>query len=67
MMACHGSQEGAEGVCRGYAYVEGWSNLAFRLVAMRGEIDLDQLDRACEGLDLWGSFSEMLAAYEEAQ
>jgi hypothetical protein len=66
IMACHGSKEGSEGVCRGYAYVEGWTNLSFRIMAMRGEIDLDELDAACEKLDLWPSFTEMLEAYEEA-
>jgi hypothetical protein len=66
-MACHGSTEDHNSICRGYAYVEGWTNLSFRLMAMRGEIVLDELDRACEGLDLWDDFWEMLDAYEDAR
>lgn len=67
IMACHGSPEGSEGICRGYAYVEGYTNLSVRLMAMRGELDFKALDAACEDLDLWDSFYEMLEAYEEAR
>lgn len=66
IMACHGSACGKERVCIGYARVEGYSNLSVRLLAIRGEIDFAVIDDACEGLDLWPSFVEILDAYEAA-
>lgn len=67
IMACHGSACGAERACAGYVAVEGWSNLAIRVAAIQGRLDLAGIEEACEGLDLWPSFHEMLTAYEEAQ
>lgn len=66
IMACHNSACGAETHCIGYVYVEGYSNLAVRIAAIRSELDFHAIDAACEGLDLWSSFGEMLTAYEEA-
>lgn len=66
VMACHGSTCGADTPCVGYVYVEGWSNLQVRMMAIRARIDLPAIDEACAELDLWPSFGEMLAAYEAA-
>lgn len=66
IMACHGSACGAETPCAGYVAVEGYSNLAVRVAAIEGRIDLPAVWAACDPLDLWGSFDEMLAAYEAA-
>jgi Family of unknown function (DUF6283) len=66
MMACHYSLDGGEKICVGYVAREGWTNLAVRLAAIRGELNVDAIDRECADLDLWPSFGEMLAAYEEA-
>ena len=66
VMACHYSPCGAETPCIGYVHVEGYSNLNVRLMIIRGELDLRAIDEACEPLDLWPSFDEMLDAYEEA-
>lgn len=67
IMACHGSGVGSETACVGYLAVEGWSNLAVRIMAIEGKIDLRSVAAACEPLDLWPSFYEMLTAYEETQ
>ena len=66
VMACHYSACGAEEPCVGYLYVEGWSNLNVRMMALREEVDMGAIDEHCEGLDLWVSFEEMLEAYEDA-
>lgn len=66
VMACHGSACGGETPCAGYVAVEGWSNLTLRMMAMEGRIDIAGVVDACADLELWGSFHEMLAAYEEA-
>lgn len=66
VMACHGSACGAETPCVGYIAQEGYSNLAVRLMAVEGRVDLLAMAEACEPLDLWPSFDEMLAAYEQA-
>jgi hypothetical protein len=65
IMACHGSPEGADQICRGYVYVEGWTNLSVRIMAMRGEIDMDAIEHACADIELWDNFHDMLEAYEE--
>lgn len=66
IMACHGSACGAERHCVGYVAVEGYSNLAVRLAAIFGDVDLEGIWRDCDGLDLWPDFETMLAAYEAA-
>ncbi len=66
IMACHYSEEGGETPCIGYVAQEGWSNLSLRMMAMEGRIDIRAIVEACEGLDLWPNFFEMLDAYEEA-
>lgn len=65
IMACHGSACGAERPCIGYVAVEGWSNLSVRMMAIRGDLDMNAIDSACAEVDLWPSFAEMLEAYEE--
>jgi Family of unknown function (DUF6283) len=66
IMACHYSPCGEERPCVGYlASEEGYHNLAVRLGAARGRWDLSAILLACEGIDRWESFGEMLSAYEE--
>lgn len=67
IMACHYSTCGHETPCIGYVAVEGWTNLNIRLMAIRRECDVRAIEDACRPLALWGSFNEMLAAYEAAQ
>ena len=67
IMACHGSACGAERPCTGYVAVEGYRNLALRIMAIDGKLDIAGIMDACEPLDLWPSFDEMLTAYEGAQ
>lgn len=67
IMACHYSPSGSEWACRGYIAVEGYSNLAVRVAAISGRIPFGRILDACKGLELWPSFADMLAAYEEAQ
>lgn len=66
IMACHYSPCGEETACVGYLAQEGWSNLAVRVAAINGRYDMRAIWDACDELDLWPSFVEMLAAYEEA-
>ena len=69
IMACHYSGEpGTETPCVGYVAQVGWSNLNVRIMAMRdrGDIDWEEVWDACAELDLWETFEDMLAAYEEA-
>jgi hypothetical protein len=66
IMACHYSACGGETPCAGYVAQEGYRNINVRLAAMRGDIDIAGVMDACEPLDLWESFEEMLTAYEEA-
>lgn len=66
IMACHYSPCGEETACVGYVAVEGYSNLAIRVADIQGRLDLAAIWAACDELDLWPSFVEMLAAYEEA-
>ena len=67
IMACHGSPIGRERGCVGYLVVEGWSNLAVRLQVIGGRIDMAAIEKACEGIEMWDSFGEMLDAYEGVQ
>lgn len=66
IMACHYSPCGSETPCLGYVAQVGWSNLALRIMAIDGKIDVAEVVDACADLDLWPSFAEMLAAYEVA-
>lgn len=66
IMACHYSACGAETPCIGYVAVEGYSNLNVRILGMNGRLPLATIWERCKDLDLWPSFEEMLAAYEEA-
>lgn len=65
IMACHYSKVDKEVACRGYVAQEGMGNINVRLLASRGVIPFKEISEACEGLDLWESFYEMLLAYEE--
>ena len=67
IMACHGSACGAEIACAGYIAVEGYTNLNVRILASYGKIPITDIIDACADIELWPSFGEMLAAYEEAQ
>lgn len=66
VIACHYSEPGEEFSCVGYVAVEGWSNLNVRLMMMRKTIDMNAISEACEGIEMWASFREMLEAYEVA-
>lgn len=66
IMACHYSPDGAEAPCRGYVAVEGHTNLSVRVAVMQGRIPYPAILQACEEIELWGSFEEMLEAYEQA-
>lgn len=66
IMACHHSADGEETPCVGYLAREGYSNLSVRIMAMQGRVDLHAIVDACDDLDLWPNFADMLAAYEEA-
>lgn len=66
IMACHYSADGEEHACAGYVARIGWSNLAMRVMAAEGRLDIRGIIEASKDLDLWRSFEEMLAAYEEA-
>lgn len=66
VMACHYSQDGKEVPCVGYVAVEGYSNINVRLLAISDELDLPGIVDACADIEMWESFDEMLAAYEEA-
>lgn len=67
IMACHGSPEGVEVACRGYVAVEGYTNLAVRLAAAHGRVDLVAIIEACTEVDLFDSFDEMLEALEDVE
>lgn len=64
IMACHLSPDGTETPCRGYLAKHGWSNLAVRMMAIRGDIDLAGIAAAADGTDLHDTFDEMLGALE---
>ena len=66
IMACHYSEDGEEVPCLGYVAQEGWTNLALRMMAIRGKLDIGAVMDACAHLDLWPDFHSMLEAYEEA-
>lgn len=66
VMACHGSACGADETCIGYVAQGGWANLNVRVLAMRGVVDISGILDACADIEMWDSFDEMLAAYEEA-
>lgn len=67
IMACHYSTFARDDYpCVGYIAVEGVSNLAVRLAAIDGRLDLEAIMDATEPLDLWPDFHTMLAAYQAA-
>jgi hypothetical protein len=66
VMACHYSPCGEETPCVGYLAIEGYHNLAVRVMAITNKIDLPAIWEACDELDLWPSFFQMLDAYERA-
>lgn len=69
IMACHYSPPvcGSEKPCIGYVAQVGYTNLSVRMMALDGKLDMRGIWDACEKLDLWSTFEEMLSAYEEAQ
>jgi hypothetical protein len=66
IMACHYSDDGTEKPCLGYVAVHGWSNLSVRLMVAYKKLDIRAVEESCATIELWPSFGEMLAAYEEA-
>lgn len=66
VMACHHSPVGEERACIGYVAVEGWRNINVRILAIQGQLDMPAIEAAAADLDLWESFEDMLAAYEQA-
>lgn len=63
IMACHLSTGGGEVPCVGYVVSDdGYSNLAVRVAAIDGAVDLVAMRAACEDLELHDSFAGMLAA-----
>lgn len=66
IMACHYSARGNDTSCRGYLVVCGQENINVRWLIALDEIDWRGIVDACEDIELWGSFEEMLAAYESA-
>lgn len=67
IMACHYSTFAkTDYPCVGYVAVEGWTNLAVRINAMSGRIDMEAISATCAELDLWPDFHTMLSAYQEA-
>lgn len=67
IFACHHSTEGENDyACIGYVgSEEGFSNLAVRMMAARGEIKLPDIWEARERLDLYDTWSEALANIED--
>lgn len=66
IMACHYSSPGKESVCKGYIAREGYGNLNVRVLAARKVIPMRDILSACENIDLWESFHDMLDAYVRA-
>ncbi len=64
IMACHLSPEGDEIPCRGYVAAVGWSNLAVRMAAIEGRIDIYGIIDAAEDIELHPTFDDMLDALE---
>ena len=67
IMACHGSTEGNDRPCIGYLAQEGWSNLAVRMAAIDGRVDLAAIAEDTIDIDLWPTFHDMLHAWEHAR
>lgn len=55
VMACHGSACGAEEPCVGYVAVEGYSNLAVRVMVVKGKVSFQAIDAAVADIELWPS------------
>lgn len=63
IMACHASPVGRDFPCVGYVARHGLSNLALRITASQGRIDLIGIVEGCADLPLYDTFWDMLAAY----
>ena len=62
-MACHASPVGGDWPCVGYVARHGYTNLALRIAASQGRIDLRGIVEGCADLPLYDTFWDMLAAY----
>lgn len=68
IMACHYSACGEERACVGYlASEEAYHNIAVKVGAAYGKYDWAAILKACDGIERWESFEDMLKAYEDAQ
>lgn len=66
IMACHDSSADKPFGCAGYMVVEGDKNLNVRIMAIRGEIPLNDIYEKNKGVEFYASFGEMLTDYENA-
>lgn len=67
IMACHGSEEGAERACNGYLAREGWSNINVRLLTAKGRLpNPSAIMVACEkfGVELEPDYPTVLEKLE---
>jgi hypothetical protein len=64
VMACHLSTlDGNDRPCIGYVLSDdGYANLAVRLAVVTGDFDLAAMQAGADGLDLYSTFDEMMAA-----
>lgn len=61
VMACHGSDDGAETPCWGYLARYGQRNLTVRMSVLFGDYPAEVLDPPPEGWDLHETFNEMIS------
>lgn len=70
LMACHKSSEGDDLVCVGYAVSnDGYDNIALRLMAVTGRVDLAAMYDAVEksGAKLWPTYVDMIEALTRSE
>lgn len=63
IMACHASPIGEEWPCVGYVARHGYTNIALRVIAAQGRIDLPGIIEGCADLPLYDTFDDMLDDY----
>lgn len=61
IMACHGSDDGAETPCVGYLARYGWRNIACRMEVAHGRMPGSALDDPPAEWDLHETFDEMIS------
>lgn len=69
IMACHLSDPGEqrEWICIGYLYRDGYHNLSVRLYLSKTGLKMKDVDAACNGLDLYQNYQEMLEYFLEGE